>query len=249
MRLIWTLLLFIATPLFAVVIIAPQEVGQNPGISGNIGASLQNVSGNTQKQEYLVSGKIQYDNNTTFVTFLQGDYQRLKSKGNLSQDNNFIHYRFLYKFTAPLYAEAFLQRKMDYFQDIQSRYLEGAGARYRFYNHAPYGKMYVGLGAMLDQTNYENPSVDPNTNQLRMNSYIAYTNTINERTIFSLDSYYQPCIDEFGDYYASATAQLQLNIIGQLWLSVLANYAYNSKPAVDVLKTDTSVVTSLLWKF
>ena len=50
MRNLLVILFLAAAPLFAIVDIAPVEVGNNPGLSGNIAASYAQKSGNTEKK-------------------------------------------------------------------------------------------------------------------------------------------------------------------------------------------------------
>ncbi|MDD5157381.1 DUF481 domain-containing protein [Sulfurimonas sp.] len=252
------LLLFIALmPLLAIVDIAPQEVGERPGFSGNIAGSYTGKSGNTQKNEYDFSGKIEYDNESNFLTFLQGSYELTESKGVKIEDQKFFHFRFLHKLNnESLYGEIFSQYKQDIFKDIDNRWLNGANIRWRFVDSSELGKLYLGAGILLENIQYVNSpndpagtAVQPDENSLRVNSYMAYKHNLNPSTKLSMIGYYQPSLEQGSDYYASFTAELELRIIKEIYLSLIYRHEYDSKPAISVEKRDTMTKTSIVWKF
>jgi len=79
-------LFLFSTSLFAVVQIAPNEVGLRPGLSGKVQLAINTQRGNTDKDEYNVGGLFSYDNNRAYVTwidFLSGDFPALYEFPNL----------------------------------------------------------------------------------------------------------------------------------------------------------------------
>lgn len=257
MKKILLLLLTILMPLMAIVDIAPQEVGEKPGISGNIAGSYVGKSGNTEKKEYDLSGKIEYDSNKTFLTFLQGSYEFTESKSIKIEDQKLFHFRFLHKLNnETLYAELFSQYKQDVFKEINSRWLNGVNVRWRYFSDPELGKLYLGFGVMSEKISYTNSPTDPlgttvqpNENLARFNSYMAYKHDLSSNAKLSMVGYYQPRVEQSSDYYASYMAELELRIVKEIYLSLIYRYEYDSKPAVEVEKTDTMTKTSIVWKF
>lgn len=257
MKNIFLMLLVVLTPLLAIVDIAPQEVGEKPGVSGNIAGSYIGKSGNTEKNEYDFSGKIQYDSNDDFLAFLQGSYEFAESKGVKIEDQKFFHFRFLNKLNdESLYGEFFSQYKQDIFKDISNRWLNGVNVRWRFVNSPEFGKLYVGVGVLFENIQYTNSPtepagtmIQPNENSLRLNTYMAYKHNLSSNAKLNMIGYYQPNLEQNSDYYASYTAELELHIIKEAYLSLIYRYEYDSKPAISVEKTDRTIKTSIVWKF
>lgn len=243
--------LLISTSLFALVTIAPVDIGAKPGLSGNVSGSLSSKSGNTQKEDYSLGLLLQYDQGIDYVTWGTFSYDYGKSNGTKNEDKLYAHLRYIHAIddTKIWTSEFFVQTEQDKFKDINERSLIGAGLRWRFLNSEEWGKGYAGLDAMLEKINYSHPQINPNENNTRLNSYLAWTQTFTNTTKLSFLGYFQPKFDDTSDYVTLETLELIVPIYGKLNLSLTAKYGYDSHPPVDVKKSDTAYLTSLLWTF
>jgi putative salt-induced outer membrane protein YdiY len=239
-----------ATPAWAVVDIAPEEVGTDPGLSGNVAVSYSTQSGNTEKDEGDVSGKIKYDSNRRYLAFIQGTFEKSKSSGMLTEDELLTHARYLYKLGGEtVYAEAFLQFYENTFQGIDNRWLTGANLRWRYFSNPKLGKLYLGGGAFREQLNYTDEYPNEDDSKMRLNSYLAYAVQLTEKTEFSMTGYYQPSVDETADYLAAFDAELSVHVVSDLYLSLTFEIDRDSQPPAGIEKLDQEISTSLIWKF
>lgn len=241
----------LSTSLFALVSIAPVDIGSKPGLSGNVSGSLSSKSGNTQKDEYSLGMRLQYDQGIDYLTWGTFTYDYGESKGTKNEDKTYAHLRYIHALdqSGDWTWELFFQSEQDRFKSINGRFLGGAGARWRFLNSSDWGKGYAGIGGFLEKIDYSHPELNTNEENSRLNSYAAYTKSLMNTSKLNYIGYYQPKLNDASDYVASQTVELIVPIAGQLNLSLTAKYLYDSRPAVGVEKRDTAYMTSLLWQF
>ncbi len=251
MRYFLIMVLVVSQSLFALVSIAPVDIGSKKGLSGNISGSLSSKSGNTQKDEYSIGTRLQYDQGETYLVWGVLTYDYGESKGTKNEDKTYVHLRYLHALdlSGDWTWEAFVQSEQDKFKDINERSVAGVGGRWRFFNSPEWGKGYAGLGGMAEKIDYSHSALNPSEHNNRLNSYIAYTKNFETGSKLSYIGYYQPKFSDASDYVASQSAELILPIVSQLSLSVSAKYQYDSRPAVGIEKRDTALQTSLLWQF
>ncbi len=243
------LVIFLSTSLFAVVEIAPNEVGLRPGLAGNLQLAANNQRGNTDKDEYDLGGLFSYDNNRSYVTWIDFSYAYGQASGVENENKAYAHYRFLHTLYDPSWNwEAYVQNQGDDFRHIQRRLLGGGGLRWRFYESEAFGRIYFGLGGYYEYLHYTT-DLDPDERNTRISSYLSYTKKFGEDARFSAAGYYQPKVDDVGDYYLHQSASLLFYIYGSIYVKITLLYAYDSKPAVGVDKTDLQQTTSVGWKF
>jgi len=244
-------LFLFSTSLFAVINIAPNEVGLRPGISGNIQAAINNQRGNTEKDEYDFSTRLSYDNNRSYVTWLDFSYAYAEASGVTNEDKAYAHYRFIHTlYDKDWNWEAFAQNQGDDFRKIQRRLLGGGGIRWRFANSESFGRIYVGLGGYYEYLSYtDGAPIDPKEYNTRVNTYIAYTKKFGKDARFSLSGYYQPKVDALEDYYTYSAASLLFYVYGKIFVKMSVSYGYDSIPAFDVVKGDFQHIGSIGWKF
>lgn len=244
------LIFMLVTSASALVTIAPVDIGSAPGISGTITGSISSKSGNTEKDEYALGGRLQYDQAIDYLVWGDVSYHYGESRGEKNEDNAYAHLRYLHTLMSPdTNAELFGQLQQDQFRDIQERSLVGGGCRWRFFNEPEQGKGYGGIGIMGENIRYSNPDINPAEHNTRMNAYLAYTLSFATSSKLNYLGYYQPKVDEFNDYITSHSLELIIPIYGPLDLNLRANYSYDSDPAVGIYKKDTAVTTTLLYRF
>lgn len=253
MRFIFSFLLLVcmSTSLFALVSIAPVDIGSNIGLSGNISGALSSKSGNTEKDEYSLGLRLQYDQGIDYLAWGIFTYDYGKSSGTKNEDKSYAHLRYIHAIdeNKNWIGEFFVQSEQDKIKDINARSLAGTGLRWRFLNSDEWGKGYVAMGVLFEKINYSHPAINPNEENCRLNSYLAYTKSFANSSKLNYLGYFQPKFNDLSDYVSSQTAELIIPIYGKLNLSLTAKYGYDSNPAVGVKKEDTAYITSLVWTF
>jgi len=240
--------LLLAQSLLALVTIAPVEIGAKPGFSGKAAVTLETKRGNTDKQNYQTSLRVNYDNNSSHVTWAEISTEYGESNDQKDTDKAFAHLRHIRTTgVKDLRAEAFTQIQDDKFKLIKNRTLFGAGLRYKLFSLFGKDKGFVGLGVMNETINYT--SQDPHENNQRMNSYIAYSSKFAQRSRVGLSFYYQPKLNEFADHVTSTNFELRLLVIDKLFLQFKVAYDTDSNPPMGVRKYDLTQNTSFLYEF
>lgn len=232
------------------VSIAPVDIGSKPGFSGNVSGSLSSKSGNTDKKEYVLGLRLQYDQGSDYLMWGNFTYNYGENSGTKNEDKMYGHVRTLHALIEKQWCgELFVQSEQDEFKDINERSLAGAGVRWEFLNSDAMGKGYVGAGGFFEKIDYAHPLINPYERNKRFNSYVAYTKNFSVSSKLSYIGYYQPQFAKNADYVTSHTAELIVPIYGKLNLSLLAKYLYDSRPPIGVEKKDTAYLTNLLWEF
>lgn len=250
MRIFFLLSFLVSTSLFALVSIAPVDIGSKPGLSGNVAGSLNSQSGSTQKDEYSLGLRVQYDQGTDYLTWGTLTYNYGTSNGTKNEDKTYAHLRYIHSLYENNWcSETFMQTEQDKFKDINTRSIVGTGVRWRFFNSDDWGKGYAGMGGLIERVNYTDTQLNANENNSRINSYIAYTEKFLTTSKISYVGYFQPKVNDTADYVTSHTVELNIPIYKNLGLSFTAKYAYDSLPPVGIAKRDTAFVTSLMWEF
>lgn len=243
-------ILLITTQLFAIVIIKPREVGENPGVSGGVSGALETKRGNTDKDNYAAAFQLQYDSNTTYLIWgvVNGAYG--ESGGVTDTNNLYGHLRYIENIRGKWLAyELFTQLEEDEFKKIKDRFLLGGGYRMRLLRpKAAWGGLFLGLGAMYEYVSYST-DVDPLERNIRLNGYLAYSLDFNTDSRFAVSGYYQPKATEFGDYLLTLSAGLEVRVYKQLYIGLVTEYSHDSKPATGVKEDDFSQRTFFEYKF
>jgi len=242
------LTILLTQQLFALISIAPVEIGVNPGYTGSIATSLETKRGNTDKDNYKLAFKVNYDNNKNFVTWaeLSGEY----GESNEIKDTNklYLHLRHIHALSnQSTRAEAFAQIQDDEFKLIKHRLLGGAGLRFKLFETSGEGKGYLGVGGFFEQIRYT--SIDPKEDNFRANIYFAYSSTIGDDSTFSYNIYYQPNTQNFHDHITAQTLALQLHIYKRIFLKFQIAYDSDSVAPMGVQKYDFTQTTSFIFDF
>ncbi|MDD5053321.1 MAG: DUF481 domain-containing protein [Sulfuricurvum sp.] len=242
--------LFISTSLFALVSIAPVDIGSKPGFGGNVSGSLSSKSGNTDKKDYSLGIRMQYDQASDYLAWGTFTYNYGISSGAKNEDKKYAHIRYIHAIdTSDWCSEFFIQSEQDKFKDINTRSLGGGGLRWRFFNDDEWGKGYLGVGGLFEKIDYAHPDINTAENNKRLNSYLAYTKNFSTASKLSYIGYFQPKLDQGSDYVSSQAVELIVPIYGKLNLSLSAKYLFDSRPAVSVEKKDVAYLTNLFWEF
>lgn len=243
-------LCFLAVPLLAIVPIKPREVGENPGFSGEVSGAFETKRGNTDKDNYAASLKLQYDSNASDLVWgmVRGEYG--ESGGRKDTNNLFSHLRYIRNLGGrDIAAEAFAQMEEDEFKSIKDRALGGAGLRWKaLAGKDAWGGLFLGLGGYFEYIGYST-DIDKLERNVRLNGYLAYTLPLEDDGVFTAVGYYQPEASNSNDYYVSTSARIELHIYRQLFIAFRVGYTHDSMPAQNVKKDDFVQRTLFSYKF
>ncbi len=247
-RQLFFLLLFLSVSLEAVITIAPVNIGDKPGFSGSLKGSFETKRGNSDVDNYAAGIRGQYDNNISYVLWGDVTFSYGKASGETNTNKSYSHIRYIHALEMKeLNYELFAQTEMNEFTMVKKRFLSGGGLRYHFDNEQ-YGNIYIGLGGFYEHIAYTT-QIDPSEQNIRLNSYIAYSKSFNKESKLSYVGYYQPKLDEIGDYILSNGLELEVLIYKTLYLNFVFYYDVDSKPAIGVKSEDISQKTSFIYKF
>ena len=243
-------LLLFSLQLCAVVAIKPREIGENPGMSGEVSGALETKRGNTDKDNYSAAFKLQYDSNTTYLVWgmIRGQYGEA---GGVKDTNNlFAHLRYIEDFeTRATAAEVFAQMEGDEFKAISNRTLFGSGLRWKLHGGSKeWGGLFIGLGGYFEYIGYTTDG-DPLERNVRGNGYLAFTLPFNAGGVFTAVGYYQPKATSLNDYYVSLAARLEVPIYKQLYVGIRVGYDHDAAPAIGIKKDDIQQRTLFKYKF
>lgn len=242
------LMLLVFTNVYAIVSIVPVSIGNKPGISGLLKGSLETRNGNSNLNAYAADGRLQYDNNSTYVTWIESSFNYGESSNSAYVKNTFSAYRYIHTmYIKPLNWEFFLQMQTNEFLDISERYLGGAGLRYGT-NQNKNGQIFFGFGAFYEHVGY-NTSLDPSENNKRLNIYIAYNNNFTKDAELSYFVYLQPKLGHLSDCQMLNSLQLKIQIYEKFGLDFSVSFSRDTKPAIGIKSNDIHQKTSFVYEF
>lgn len=157
------------------------------------------------------------------------------SNGQKSADNSFVHIRYNYYMTEKDSVEVFAQTNVDDFRSLESRELIGLSYRHEITAHSAYG-----LGVFNEHEKYivnDEPLV---FKQNRINLYWAIAKKLNKNATLSNTLYYQPNIEEFGDWRAFNKFSISSRLTKHISMNFGLLVEHDSQPVLNVEATDIS---------
>jgi len=239
-------------PASAIVNVENMRVGQTKiGISGSIDLSVSGSRGNTDKDEYGLSARIQKSSaRVTDFVVASYDYGEV---GNVSNtDKTFIHARHVVQFQPRRAWEVFVQGEENEFARLSFRGLLGGGLRFTLTETANRLGLYLGAGMFwsretLDQRAGLSDHGSKNFN--RANLYLVYKHKINSQLSLVSTTYFQPRLSDSADFRALEQAGLAIKMTDNLSLKLSLDVAHDSRPPQSIDKTDSSYKTHLSYNF
>lgn len=215
------------------------------GARGSISASLDGRSGNTERQNYTVGGRLDYRARETDM-FVLVEHSRAKVNlpglGNQEvEDSSWAHAQFRDEFQHGLAAEAYLDGRKDDFQLLDSRVQLGAGMRFTLNYEPDVRAVYAGIGVLHEWEDQASQS----DHYWRLNSYFTYKRQLNEQLRGLFNVAYQPRLDEAGDYLISTEAAVLVKLAAQVDLKLGVRWLYDGESPAGIESDDTRYVTSL----
>ncbi|HEX6590892.1 MAG TPA: DUF481 domain-containing protein [Moraxellaceae bacterium] len=214
------------------------------GASGNIRGAIDGRSGNTDRVNYTVGGRVDYRARETDM-FALVEHSRAKAGDTEIENSSWAHLHFRDEFQHGLAAEAFLDGKKDDFQLLDSRLQLGGGMRFTLNYEPNVRAVYAGIGALYEWE--DQAGLDDN--YWRLNAYLAYKRQLNEQVRALFDVNYQPSLSEGRDYLVKTELAVLVKLAQQLDLKMGVRYQYDGDAPKGVESDDTAYITALNFHF
>jgi len=231
---------------FAFISLDPPVIGEKKGWDGEIGIAGRYSSGNSDAASAGLSAKAEYGEEK-WLFYSIAAYAYGESNDEKDTNEGLFHLRYVHEITNTLYDyELYIQSEFNEFQDIKLRSLAGTNIRRRF---DIFDKFYVGLGFFYS---YMEPdtvtSDDPIYKRVKLDSYIAFTQNINEHFNITYLGYYQPNVEDFSDYRTFQVLQFNTLITEKVSLSLDLLHKHNATPYHHIEKNDFRSTINLKYK-
>ncbi len=247
-----TLALLLSAPAPAIVNVESMRGDDTPeGYSGKIEAAVSGQSGYTDKTGVDVGARVQWqrDRITNFGILR---YAYGESSGVRDTNKSFAHLRHIHQVTERRAYEAYLQGESNEFARLSFRGLVGAGLRYTLAEIPKVRATHVGVGAYYARETLDDEpglSDDGSEDFWRFSTYLNYQRQVNELVQLLSTTYYQPRVNDFGDYRLLEEAALKVKMSANLALKLSVDVVHDSKPPQSVKETDISYRSGIEYNF
>lgn len=209
------------------------------------------ATGNTENKRNKVDLLTlwQYEENTEF---LQLQYAYGTSLGVVDTDNAFAHLRHRTEINSDWGVEAFAQISRDPFARLSQRTLLGGGVRWVLLEETKNTAAYFGLGAFHEietRTDVIGTTDRTDVELWRGNVYLVLKYRFNDQVRLVNNTYYQPAINDAGNFRLLEQASLLVKLGEQLDLKMSVEYTFDSIPPQTVQQRDISYITGLTFSF
>lgn len=222
------------------------------GWSGAVDAALNGQAGNTRTQTTHLGARLEWHRDA-LTNFALLRYSHGQSGGVEDTDQLFAHARHIHRRTERLAYEEFIQAQRDPFARLAFRGLIGAGLRLTLTPPTDQRTaLHLGAGGFYSQERLSARAgvSDSGTETLwRLNTYISYLQRLNDQVRVLSTTYYQPAVEDVGDYRLLEEATLSVKMTERLSLDLSLNLSYDSDPPQAVKQTDTTYSTGLQYAF
>jgi len=184
---------------------------------------------------------IQYQDKRNLYLLL-GSYGFLKGDQQAFIDYGFLHFRYNYKVNKVLRWEAFTQLQQNAITKIGSRFLLGAGPRFKISGTK---KLHLYAASLLMFETERQTGVAKYINDCRNSSYVSLTLLPNDQTQLITTTYYQPVFFDFNDYRWLNQTTFKVNASKKIALTLNWSYQYDSEPALGVRKDTYNLSTGV----
>lgn len=222
-----------------------------PGFRGELELAWSGASGSTDKTDFAVATRLEHhrERHTDFLVASHA-YGQVSDVDNTKR--SFLHLRHIYQHTPALAWEGFGQGQSDEFARLAFRGLLGGGARFTLIEKTDVEAAFLGIGAMYSRERYTAlAGIEPTYSQRlwRGNLYLVFKYELRPGVRMANTLYYQPALEDFGDYRLQDAFALQIDITDTLALQLSANVAHNSRPPTSVDENDVVYRTGINWSF
>jgi hypothetical protein len=211
------------------------------GWAGTLGGDVALTNYGEKIFEVNANAHVQYKTKKSLYLFL-GGYGFLKGETQSFVDFGFLHFRYNYKLTKVVRLEAFTQLQQNTITKIQSRYLIGAGPRFKILGSQKL-RIYAGSLAMYE---IEKETGNPHRiSNWRSSSYVSISFLPNKQTELISTTYYQPVLFDAGDYRLLNQTSCKIKAGKKIAIALNWNYQYDALPAAGVKNETYNFSTGL----
>lgn len=234
MKYLLTLIFFFVTIISRsqIVNVESQRIqSDSTGWLGNFGVSFELDKNKVQVINLNTNAQIEYKATRHLFLFLM-NYDFLKGDSQTLQNNLFFHLRYNYKISKLLRLEAFSQLQENSLSGIKSRWLIGAGPRFKIAGTKKLSLYAASLVMYEDEHELTKPTVLHK--DIRNSSYATISWKPDERTEITTTLFYQPLFRDFSDFRLLHELKLKFQLTKKFSFFTAWTFLYDTKPASDV---------------
>ena len=211
--------------------------GWGGSISGNI--SITNYG-----QKVFAAGAnahVQYQSKKSLYLLL-GSYGFLKGASQSFIDNGFLHFRYNYKLGKVVRMEAFTQLQQNAITKTDSRFLVGAGPRFKIVKSK---KVHLYSGSLAMYEIEKETGKPQQIRDWRSSNYLSFTYLPNGQTEFTTTTYYQPVYFNGKDYRLLNQSTFKIKAGKHVSVNLNWTYLYDALPPAGVTKDTYNFSTGI----
>jgi hypothetical protein len=202
------------------------------GFSGNMELSANFVQNINNIFQTTNLSQLQYKKGSKSFLLLSGFNYTLFNKKKIVNDA-FGHLRFNQRLTDIITAEAFMQGQYNEIIKIRSRYLAGAGLRFRVIEKEKV-KLFIGSLYMRER---EEEMTDRINLHHRISNYLSIGFPVTEQVSVDFISYYQPDVKDLNDFRLSGEAIVEMRLNKRISFRFAHSLFRDSNPPEGIRKT------------
>lgn len=220
------------------------------GVSGQMDASVNGASGNSNTVQFQGGARIQWQHGP-YTDIGMASYSFGKSQGKSNANSGFAHLRHRLRLSRQWGVEAFVQAQKDEFARLLFRGLAGGGLRWRM-GESERAAAYIGAGAMYEHERYKAQigTTDAlSANTVRGNFYMVFKYQLNAQARFLSTTYYQPRVSQFSDFRLLEDAALNVKLFDPVDLKLSLQVQHDSRPPQSVKQTSLIYASGIEYRF
>ena len=216
------------------------------GWLGNFGASFRLDKNKVQVINLNTNAQIEYKSLRSLYLLLV-NYDFLKGASQTLQNNLFSHLRYNYKVTDLLRLEAFTQVQQNNLSGIKSRWLIGAGPRFKISGTKKLSLYAASLVMYEDEHELTKPVTIHK--DIRSSSYASASWRPVDRAEITTTLFYQPLFRDFSDFRVLHELKMKFQFTKKFSFFTTWAVLYDSKPATDVPNTIYTLRNGIEYEF
>ena len=209
----------------------------------SLSLNLSGRSGNSDTEEVSL-GAYHSKRVGDHFGFIMATRDYAKSNGVESADSAFVHLRYNRYFNKKNALELFGQSNVDDFRSLESRNLIGVAVRHEVSKFQAFG-----VGLFQEWEEYLVEDRQQEFDQLRVNLYWVLAKDLSDNATITNTFYYQPNTEDTHDWRAFNQLSIRSKITERLYLSFGLLLEHDSRPVLDVEKTDSSYQAGFEFEF
>lgn len=218
------------------------------GTKGTASLTLDGREGNSDKIAFGGELKLIHSTNQhEWITIASRDYAEVDEEVNT--DKTFLHVRHLHKHGANIGHETFVQHEDDEFRLLSSRTLLGGGMRYTLTPKDSHQANSVGAGLFYEDEDYIGLGETNDEETVRLNLYWSYKNKFRDHATYTSTLYFQPSLEDLNDEKGLWQNALTVSVTSTISLSLKWDVVHDTNPPDDVVATETTYKTVLIYNF